>query len=465
MSSPLPPLPTFLILGAQKSATRWLRTNLGEHPDVFAASLELSYFNQKYRLGPDFYRSQFEGWNGEPIVGEATPGYMMYRHRPARVAKRIQETIPDVRLIVLLRNPIDRANSALVHHVKRERLSKRAKLTTLVQEKAPEEDRLGLITGGLYAASLIPFVERFGDQLIFFLHDDVTDDPLWVYRTALEHIGASPDFVPPALDEVVFSNQTKPSVKRRSSLSDEDRKLLWGYFADDVAILGPMIDRDLSSWNPNLPEDLWPELPGDLASYADAVTGWVQTLVDGVDPGQYDLPTPCADYNVGDLLYHLIASVDFTVRLNGAEGGDADAFAAPAILADPSGAFAAVRATLRALLDDPTTMKKTAGQIAIDVGTGPQVVGLPTRISLGCQLVNVLAHGWDLAVATGQAADMPDELTSASLTFLQSMLERTPLMRVVYGEELPIDASASATERFLAFIGRDPAWARPVEVH
>src|SRR6187399_277260 len=91
----LPPLPTFLIIGAQKSATRWLRLNLGLHPDVFAASREIEFFNNGDRfaeMGTDWYREQFTGWAGEAIVGEATPGYMFWRHRPAKVAERIEAT-------------------------------------------------------------------------------------------------------------------------------------------------------------------------------------------------------------------------------------------------------------------------------------------------------------------------------------------------------------------------------------
>jgi hypothetical protein len=64
-------VPTFLIIGAQKSATRWLRHNLGLHPEAYTAPRELGFFNYNRRfdgLGLDWYRSQFEGWNGEPIV-------------------------------------------------------------------------------------------------------------------------------------------------------------------------------------------------------------------------------------------------------------------------------------------------------------------------------------------------------------------------------------------------------------
>src|SRR5262245_12635623 len=110
-----PPLPTFLIIGAQKSATRWLRTNLGLHPDVYAVDEELWFFNDiNHRFtkrGLPWYRAQYDGWSGEPLLGEATPGYMMLRHDPALVAERIGEVVPDVRLIAVLRNPVDRAQS------------------------------------------------------------------------------------------------------------------------------------------------------------------------------------------------------------------------------------------------------------------------------------------------------------------------------------------------------------------
>jgi hypothetical protein len=87
------PLPAFIIIGAQKSGTRWLRINLGKHPEVYAAPTETQFFHSPARvemLGLDWYRAQFSGWAGESILGEATPGYMMWRHRPRRVAEPLR---------------------------------------------------------------------------------------------------------------------------------------------------------------------------------------------------------------------------------------------------------------------------------------------------------------------------------------------------------------------------------------
>src|SRR2546423_9620258 len=153
MEPPALPLPTFLIIGAQKSATRWLRLNLGLHPDVFSASSELEFFNNAERVerGGDSYRAQFEGWSGESYVGEATPGYMFWHHGPRVIAGRIRQTVPDVRLIAILRNPVDRAQSAVVHHIKGGSLAPGSQVLDVVKRTPPERDPLGIVSGGWYA--------------------------------------------------------------------------------------------------------------------------------------------------------------------------------------------------------------------------------------------------------------------------------------------------------------------------
>ena len=248
-----PPLPTFLIIGAQKSATRWLRTNLGFHPEVFAASEEIAFFNYPRRVkrrGPSWYREQFRGWSGEPHVGEATPGYMIWRHHPEQVAATVQEIVPDVRLLAILRNPVDRAYSAMIHQIRRKRLPADANLLELVRETPPETEWFGLVAGGWYGASLAPYVERFGDQLKVLLHDDIKTDAAGLYQEALVHVGLTDGFVPEGLTEVRYSNRTSVAAKKQRQLSEEERVALWEYFADDVARLQDLLGRDLSAWDP-----------------------------------------------------------------------------------------------------------------------------------------------------------------------------------------------------------------------
>ncbi len=253
------PLPTFLIIGAQKSATRWLRGHLGEHPRVFTADSELSFFNSHrfFKEGLDWYRMNFQGWDGEPIVGEATPAYMMWNRKPARIAARIDETLPDVRLMALLRNPVDRTYSAFIHHMQRGRIPAGTDLLDRVRSRAPEDDKLALIAGGWYAASLRPYFAGFGERLRVFLHDDTVEDPEGLYARALEHIGAPPGFLPPGLRRV--RNSGKPPTTSdyakagggRRELTPEERTEIYEYFREDVEQLEEMIDQDLSAWRPS----------------------------------------------------------------------------------------------------------------------------------------------------------------------------------------------------------------------
>jgi hypothetical protein len=254
------PLPTFVIIGAQKSATRWLRLNLGHHPDVYTTPEEVAFFSAatRYRQGPEWYAPHFPGWKGEPIVGEATPGYMMWRHDPGKVSRRIKRFDPDMKLIAVLRNPIDRTYSAFVHHMRRGRIPPDTELLDYVRSVRPHDDPLGLIAGGWYFASLRPFRKRFGDNLLVLLHDDVKSDPVEVYRTALRHIGAEPGFLPPDLQEVRFNNTPPAASKLRAEdggykpLTERQRGELFGYFRDDMRKLQFMLKRDLEMWRPSL---------------------------------------------------------------------------------------------------------------------------------------------------------------------------------------------------------------------
>jgi len=252
------PLPSFLVIGAQKSATRWLRLNLGLHPDVYAVPTELEFFNDPERfetLTVAGYRQRFQGWSGEPFVGEATPGYMFWHDRPAETAERISDVVPDARLIAILRNPIDRAQSALIHHIQFRALAEGVELLDHVRRTPPEEDPLGIVTGGWYAASLKPFRDRFGDQLLVLLHDDTDDDPRGTYDRALRHIGASPDFMPAQLERVRFSNRRRSTHHGNGEreLTLNERQDLYGYFSADIRELERMLDRDLSLWDPERP--------------------------------------------------------------------------------------------------------------------------------------------------------------------------------------------------------------------
>lgn len=112
-------LPQFLIIGAQKCGTSSLYSYLIQHPEVLASTRkEVGFFSEKYEKGSSWYRARFPSLqeiNSGFICGEATPEYFFHPH----AARRIHELLPDIRLILLLRNPVDRAISHYYHSVKK----------------------------------------------------------------------------------------------------------------------------------------------------------------------------------------------------------------------------------------------------------------------------------------------------------------------------------------------------------
>jgi hypothetical protein len=116
-------LPDFVIIGAQKCGTTYLYQLLTKHPNVQSAAVkELHYFDRPEDSEKDieWYQRCFPPpqWkNGQiSITGEKSPSYLFHPH----AAERMAQVVPEARLIVLLRNPVDRAYSNYRHDVRRE---------------------------------------------------------------------------------------------------------------------------------------------------------------------------------------------------------------------------------------------------------------------------------------------------------------------------------------------------------
>ncbi len=104
-------LPDFLCIGAQKAGTTWLHENLKMHPEIFLpARKELHYFDWQYSRPISFYAKNFEGVAGK-VIGDVTPGYGVI---PTDRIEFIRSVMPGVKLLMLLRNPVDRAWSHAV---------------------------------------------------------------------------------------------------------------------------------------------------------------------------------------------------------------------------------------------------------------------------------------------------------------------------------------------------------------
>ena len=109
------PKPNFIIIGAQKCVATSLYKYLTKHPQILPAKRkEVHFFDLNFNKGMNWYYSHFPKTEiqNQTITGEASPYYIFHPHVP----QRISQFLPDIKLIVLLRNPVDRAASHYYHN-------------------------------------------------------------------------------------------------------------------------------------------------------------------------------------------------------------------------------------------------------------------------------------------------------------------------------------------------------------
>ncbi len=135
-------LPDFMIIGTQKGGTTSLYRYLAKHPDINPNYVvkELSYFDEDYSRGKIWYRSNFPKKRSGKLYFEGTTHYL---YNPL-VPKRVKQMLPNVKVIALLRNPIDRAYSSYKHQVRagRESLSFEDAIESESKRLSGEKDRL-----------------------------------------------------------------------------------------------------------------------------------------------------------------------------------------------------------------------------------------------------------------------------------------------------------------------------------
>jgi hypothetical protein len=187
-------LPNFLLIGVEKAATTWLAKCIGEHPNVFMADeKELHFFNYRYERGLAWYESHFNGWSGQAAIGEATPGYI---YSPD-AHRRIKAILGDqVKLIVTLRHPVDRAYSAFGQYMRQGRSPPAADF-----QKSLQEDVLHLRRRGCYAADLKRYLTFFPrENLSVLIFEEIKKDNLKSLINCFAFLGVTSQFIPESLN-------------------------------------------------------------------------------------------------------------------------------------------------------------------------------------------------------------------------------------------------------------------------
>ena len=171
-------------------------------------------------------------------------------------------------------------------------------------------------------------------------------------------------------------------------------------------------------------------------------------VVAGIRDDQLTAPTPCAGTPVAGLLGHL-AGLAYAFRM-AAEKTPVDGTEPPQLPPDWRTFIPGQLDALAAAWHDPAAHE---GMTAADG------VEMPADVAAVVALDEVVVHGWDLAVATGQHYDIDDAAADACRQFAESFGEDRP--PDLYGPVVPVPADAPALDRLLGATGRDPGWRPP----
>lgn len=246
------PLPDFLILGAQKAGTTWLRAMLRQHPRVFLPGRELHFFNKKdrYRRGLDWYARQFTGASDGQLIGEKTPNYLWTNAAEggsdlADPHRRIAQDLPDVRLIALLRDPVRRALSAYNHHLARGRIPPHAPMEEVFFGEHRDLCRqYGILTMGMYDRHLADYRSAFdADRLLVLIFEEhVVQNPNEGLRRTCQFL---------QLDDTAFSPEQPDKARHRHAFS-KPRAYLNYWLPLPPLLTGPL-DLVFSPWKRDAP--------------------------------------------------------------------------------------------------------------------------------------------------------------------------------------------------------------------
>jgi hypothetical protein len=182
-------LPNLIVIGGLKCGTTSLHHYLNLHPQIaMSRPKELNFFvaELNWELGPDWYASHFSA--DAPVRGESSPHYTN-RPRFEGVAGRMRELLGDVRIIYMVRDPIDRLLSHYLHNVG----------GGYEDRELPEavgDPRSAYVQRGLYAYQLEPFLEAFGDDRVLVIsREELASEREATMRRAFEFAGVDSAFV------------------------------------------------------------------------------------------------------------------------------------------------------------------------------------------------------------------------------------------------------------------------------
>jgi len=285
--------PNFFIVGTPKAGTTSLYHYLEEHPEIFMSPIkETNYFSYAEINQQDLYYdvehvstieeylAQFAGVSNEKAIGEASVSYLFYPSVPLK----LKQFNPDARIIMVLRNPVDRAFS---HYLMDHRLG----FVNLPLDKIVNEENRDKLTNlyyqqyislGYYYEQIKRYLDAFGsEQVKVFLYEDVVSNIDGVVSEIYSFLQVDDNYKPGTdqkhnvflapknsligklytskafrtIARKLFSEKLQNAVKNRffvkekkPSLDQDLKNTMHSLFHDDILKTADLLNKDLSHW-------------------------------------------------------------------------------------------------------------------------------------------------------------------------------------------------------------------------
>lgn len=269
----------FIGVGAQKSGTSWIYACLYEHPQICAPIKEIHFFSRErnWSKGIDWYLNKFNSCKTGLLKGEFSTSYLYDENSAARIKKHF----PKAKIILSLRNPVNRAFSQYRNAIKAGEISKDTST-----EEAIEKDK-SIIEQGLYYGQIKRYLDIFGkERILVLIYEDSKKNPAEFIKSIYKFLNIDENFVPSmlhrsvntartprhvvvdrymtriaeflrriGLDKIVWfiKKSSIPDMVRKVNTQEDDiilapdvKKRLKKIFQEDVKKLSKLIGRDMS---------------------------------------------------------------------------------------------------------------------------------------------------------------------------------------------------------------------------
>ena len=291
-------MPNFLIIGAAKAGTTALHTYLQQHPQIYMTpDKETNFFafegeklnfqgigdeaiNQFSIIDLATYQQLFADVKDEMAIGEACPLYLY----ATQSVQKIASSLPEARLIVILRNPVDRAYANYLHLIRDDREPEKDFAQALEAEPQRIQNNWEwfwhYVQLGYYGQQLKRYYDEFdASQIRVYLYEDLVQRSPWLIEDLFNFLQVDPNFIPDtsirpnksgvpknsalhqlltkpnpikSLLKPLFPAKLRQKIQHNNletpKLSPEVRQSLMKLYREDILVCQDLIGRDLSAW-------------------------------------------------------------------------------------------------------------------------------------------------------------------------------------------------------------------------